>query len=452
MLAGAGLLAIVYAAMTFDATTAFPGSAALVPTLGTAAVIAAGMRGEVPGIGRLLTNAPMRTIGGLSYSLYLWHWPLLVGAQEVLAEPGQALPVHLGLIVVCVSALPAWLTFRLVEAPIHHAPALASSHRRNAGVALACTAIGVAAAVAVAMAVPAELRDGVVDEVAADEPEGAGTPDDTATEPGADDAPGLGFAPGPIEALLDVATLDGEQCIQSIKTVELGSCSYGPTDAELVVAVVGDSKMHQWLPALERIADRHGWRIETHLKSACPLVRVPTPRGGGANLPCQEYNERLYERLLEGAAADVVLTSQRTSLAYLPDEGPQASRQAMVDDLQRSWRDLEARGSEVLVVLDNPGPPMIVPDCVAANLEDLGACAFARDVGVEDSAAPVQLEALAGSEARVVDVRAGICPEELCPAVLGDVLIYRQGSHLTATYATVLTDRLEQAIEAALAG
>ena len=104
------------------------------------------------------------------------------------------------------------------------------------------------------------------------------------------------------------------------------------------------------------------------------------------------------------------------------------------------------------MVLDNPGPPTIVPDCVAANLKDLGACTFARDVGVEDSAAPVQLEALTDSPARAVDVRESICPEELCPPVIGDVLIYRQGSHLTATYATGITDRLEQAIEAARAG
>src|SRR5690606_5792301 len=78
----AGLAAIVASGVWFTSATMWPGYAATLPTLGTAAVIAGGFAGQRGGPGLLIDNRPMRWIGGLSYSLYLWHWPLIVVAAE----------------------------------------------------------------------------------------------------------------------------------------------------------------------------------------------------------------------------------------------------------------------------------------------------------------------------------------------------------------------------------
>src|SRR5207342_1453468 len=95
-------------------STPFPSYAAALPTVGAAAVIAAGISVESGGVGRLLNTPPMRDIGALSYSLYLWHWPLVVVAE---AAWGPLSPAR-GVIVVGFSVVPAWLTYRIVEAPI----------------------------------------------------------------------------------------------------------------------------------------------------------------------------------------------------------------------------------------------------------------------------------------------------------------------------------------------
>src|SRR5829696_2843268 len=102
LLAWAGLALVVYAGVAFNAGTPFPGLAALVPTVGSALVIAAGLgrdspavgpgpRPAVPGPGRLLSLPPVRFLGRISYSLYLWHWPILVlPAAAFGALPGPA--------------------------------------------------------------------------------------------------------------------------------------------------------------------------------------------------------------------------------------------------------------------------------------------------------------------------------------------------------------------------
>ena len=74
MLGTAGLAAIVAAALFIDGSVPYPGLAAAVPTLGAVAVLVAAGRGPA----RVLTLAPVRFLGRICYSLYLWHWPLLV--------------------------------------------------------------------------------------------------------------------------------------------------------------------------------------------------------------------------------------------------------------------------------------------------------------------------------------------------------------------------------------
>ncbi|MBA2616741.1 MAG: acyltransferase, partial [Rubrobacter sp.] len=113
-LAWAGLGAVAFAAHRFNDDTLFPGTAALIPTLGTAAIIAAGLgagTGSATPLGsRLLALGPVRHVGRISYSWYLWHWPPLVFAAAVW---GKLSPVE-GLAVLAASYVPAVLTHHLV--------------------------------------------------------------------------------------------------------------------------------------------------------------------------------------------------------------------------------------------------------------------------------------------------------------------------------------------------
>jgi peptidoglycan/LPS O-acetylase OafA/YrhL len=139
-MAAAGLAAIAFATLRFDDDTLFPGHAALVPTLGTAAIIAAGLATTPAGPSRLLALGPVRHVGRISYSWYLWHWPPLVFAAAIW---GKLSPLE-GVAVLAASYVPALLTNRLVEKPFLHSETLSRYPRKALALGGACTATSVA--------------------------------------------------------------------------------------------------------------------------------------------------------------------------------------------------------------------------------------------------------------------------------------------------------------------
>ena len=119
----------------------------------------------------------------------------------------------------------------------------------------------------------------------------------------------------------------------------------------------------------------------------------------------------------------------------------------MVDGLAESWQELKGHGIPVLGILDNPSPGMTVYECVADHPDDLAACTFDKKEGIESSSANQYLAAakrVPGT--RTVDFRDTICPEKECVPVIGGVLVYRQSSHVTDTYAMTMKPVLEDAL------
>src|SRR6201994_2786082 len=145
----AGIAAIVYASFAFTAETSFPGTAALIPTLGAAALILSGtalaetvggVTGFKAGAGWILSLPPIRYVGRISYSWYLWHWPFLVFAAAIW---GPRLSVAAGLLAVAASWVPTQATHLLMEAPVRRAPALRRLPNRAIALGLACMAVAV---------------------------------------------------------------------------------------------------------------------------------------------------------------------------------------------------------------------------------------------------------------------------------------------------------------------
>jgi peptidoglycan/LPS O-acetylase OafA/YrhL len=134
-----GFAAILGSALLFTGATEFPGAMALIPTLGTGLVIAAGVG---PGRRRhtaLTSSAPVQLLGDISYSLYLWHLPMVVLVP--FAVPGGVLTFSTRLGIVAASLVLAYLSKRLIEDPVRTWPRLVGSVRLT----FACTVAGTAA-------------------------------------------------------------------------------------------------------------------------------------------------------------------------------------------------------------------------------------------------------------------------------------------------------------------
>jgi hypothetical protein len=205
----------------------------------------------------------------------------------------------------------------------------------------------------------------------------------------------------------------------------------------VTIAVVGDSKIAQWLPALELLADRNDWRILVHTKSACGFNAGKSRFHGRPYPSCGAWNRAVLERLLGPDRPDFLLTSQ----AHSRSDG---STKAMEDALLAWWRPLQASGVRIIAFANNQTPPMNVYECVAGHSGHLKACAFKRKTAPSTRVLRKAAKRLRG--VGFVDLNDAICPTSRCAPVIGNVLVYRQTSHLTRTYVQTMAPRLEAAL------
>jgi peptidoglycan/LPS O-acetylase OafA/YrhL len=460
-----GVATIVTSAVLLSNEVSWPGSAAALPVLGTAAVLAGGFTAGSRGPIAVLGTLPFRWVGGLSYSLYLWHWPLLVVARDFF----NGLSLGGALLIVALSFVPAWLTQRLVENPLRFSPRVSRSPRLALGLGANFTAVGAAAGLVLVLAVGATTPAGP-DRT---EPLGAATLASSAGRAAAAvpaDIVEGGITPDPAVANEDVPDIYDLGCQQDRKSAEPVRCQFGPatTSNPTTIAVVGDSKAGQWLPALQLLANANHWRVVTYTKSSCPLVDAQTFVDGEPYTSCREWGANVLNLLTGPEKPDFVLTSQNPGRAV--GKNGKASFEAMQDALASTWKRLGDAGIQVLVLADNPHPDQEVWQCASENTQQLSKCAFDRSVGVQGSAAALQraavkqaggrtleldgvqpdLEKAAGDLKPVyLDLVDSICPAARCVPVIGHVLVYRQGAHLTATYVTTLAPRLGALLRAA---
>ena len=410
-----GLALVVTTVLAVDSSTPWPGSAALLPVLGSAMVVAAGSTGHPTLVSRVLGLPPMVLLGGLSYSIYLIHWPLLVLVEE---QRGALGPVGLTLVGVGTIGLAALMRV-LVEDPVRFGSGLAGRPGRT----LVAAGTGMAV-LSVAAGVAWATRPTLGETTTAGPAALVADPWDSRWELREDprsayDTEGP-LQPDPELAREDVPTYYDDGCqIQDGVAMFDTSCVYGDPDAETVVALWGDSKLGQYASALDAIALRESWRLEYYLKSACS----PTVRGAVAE-DCNAFGRATVEELIADPPHLVVIGSGGF-------EEPE--QEGMVEGV----RTLIDAGIDVVVVDDNPHPDQAAYECAAEHPRDLLACERRpKDI----SGRPFLALVHEATGAPVIDPNPWICPEEdTCPVAIGGQLVYRQGSHITDTYARSLT-------------
>ncbi|HJQ04054.1 MAG TPA: acyltransferase family protein [Nocardioides sp.] len=442
-----GLCAIAIVFVAYDATWPWPNVGTLLPVLGAAAVIVAGgTTGSAPGTSWLLSLRPAVWIGGLSYSLYLWHWPLLVAAHGLW---GDHLRVRYTLLVVLVSVVPAWLSHHFLEAPIRHSPRWAPTAR-----ALWLGAATTATSVVIGLVVVLSFHwvHTVPLATAQQAPGAAVLLDPSDTTDWASIRSVSAMRPSPL-VNDEPSVYRSADCTAAPLGKQNTICAYGPADADHVVVLVGDSKAAQWFTPVKDLAVRNGWRLEFINKGSCEFANVIRVLNGVGNPTCDAWSQWALDTAIS-LHPDLVLTTTRYSTAVPVggDLSQPPTQRAMVDGLVSHWRALSAAGAVVVPLVDTParvGGEM--PECVQAHLHDLQACTYRLKDGLAVSGAPAQYAAAARlPQVHPVDLTDFICPDHtLCPPVIGNVLVYRSGTHLSDTYATtlepMLSDRLARA-------
>ncbi|MEV8273882.1 acyltransferase family protein [Microbacterium sp. NPDC077184] len=431
--------AIVASALFFDKSTPFPGFAALLPTVGTAAIIAAGPHLGVRRLDRAVTTRPIQWIGDQSYGIYLWHWPLIVIAPAVV---GPDVDFWERLTILALTLVAAALTTRFVEDPIRFHERARSARPRTVA---AFSAIAMAIVITMAViplgtnAVAASQREAeVAEQLAA--PSGCLGASLLLESECAD----LGDESIPTDELVPALTSLYEDtggafaCYDQQPSATLSTCTLGSDASDAVrVAVTGDSHAAMLIPGLRDHAERLNWRVDTFVGRGCVWQDAST-----AGAECFERQAAL-ERTLASGEYDVILVAR-----WNREEDAEA-RAAAADGMARAWTEAKERGSTVIGLIDNPTVPESSATCLAAEAEfSSDTCAFAPDF---DASAEDPIRAAAAlSDAELIDFSSAYCRDGSCPMVAGGVVIYRDLHHITATFSRTLAPYLTEEISAVL--
>jgi peptidoglycan/LPS O-acetylase OafA/YrhL len=532
----AGVALIVAAGFVLNDGTRFPGFAVLLPTIGSALVIASGLtpkakaktapapevkhaaapqasiratggslrdrraaapswtpdaeratpaERELPRYllpATLLSLSPMRYLGRISYSLYLWHWPILVLPA---AFVGDELPLPVRLLLALASVGVAALSQRFVEDPIRRGRFVGLASRRGLAMAgalsLAVALVSVSSNVfamtklnatgpdaggsttdvplpsdsglATASAKPtATAKPGTTPRPGASASSSAGPTDTPSPSPSPTLGPPPGgpvpadLAPSLADAATDLPVIYSNGCHLDVLTSQLPNCAFGSTNSQITVVLFGDSHAAQWFPALQRLAGQHSWRLEPMTKSACTpaSLTVYNAQVDRAYTECDQWRQQVFARIAHEKPTLVVVSTSR--VYQLMVGGQQVSAADRPDlwtrGLTKTMQTLAASATHVVLLGDTPRSVGDPPGCLSQHMGNSLACATPYSQAVDLGQVTLETGVANTTGTTFVDPTSWVCRTDPCPAIYGRFLIYRDQGHLTKTYASGLSSQL----------
>ena len=425
-----GVAGVVYAAFHYDDATAFPGTAALLPVLATALVIAAGCRPAPArwGVERLLRVPPVQQVGKLSYAWYLWHWPMLIIVPVAF---GYEFTWKLNLELAALSLWFAVLTLHLLERPTQRGR-LRRSRWALGGVLVAALVVGGAQAVQASLP---DLNVGSTSTV-------VGQADSRTLQNTVGASLGIKHVPADLVPNLqaaphDVPVSDHDGCHADFLVVKQPACVFGDPQGVHTLALVGDSHAQQWLPALDREAKLVHWRVVAWTKAACSIADLHLNNDALHRefKECDTWRKITMGRIKQ-LDPDIVVASQSDNVP-----GTQFSNTTWADATAKAMTTFSDEGLRAVYVMDTPVPVSSGPDCVAEHIDDVSKCIRSRK-GDSIYTYKGRHEAMAGTLAAAhvttVEPADWLCTAAKCPMVIGNILVYRDASHMSASYSRFL--------------
>ncbi len=505
-----GLVVTIGSLFWINPNGPFPGTAALAPVLGTLAVLAAGEAlsqrtasrpavvastpGGLPeaaasaakqGPVAVLGRRPMRMIGRISYSWYLWHWPFLILAPYVL---GYALHLWQNLLVAALSGVVATLSFLLLETPARTSRWLAAVPRRSLLTGAAVTAVGVVTCLLVATNLPSVEGHGVAPVASLGGPPKPGATtgrlarSDRPVSAGSNGAPTTTL--DPLQAQVDYVTSEvqaqvarsvGVQdvpsnlnpslstagssnsptfydgCMDSYLDTSVRQCVFGDVGAATSIVLFGDSHAAMWFPAADDAANQHGWQLFNFAKATCPplFINIYSPVLGRNFSECNTWRQNVLARIQQIHPALVILGVARH---YTSIYGFTPYDQQWLQGMSQMVSTIRRMGSKVLVIGPVPKPQTTVYDCLSQHLSDATACTEPVDVGINELGLASERATVESAGGAYLDVQPWFCTAQTCAAIVDNLLVWRDDNHISEPYSAFLGPAMSAELASVLGG
>lgn len=444
----AGWAGIAFTALTYTQQTRFPGYSALLPVLSTALVIAVGTFMRVPRPAALLYGLhPVQRLGDISYSVYLWHWPLVVIAPFVVGE-------HAGRLRSVFILLATWLlaevTFRWVEPWGKRAGVNAPLWRVFATTAAAMALIAVVGW--------GQTRHAEVVAAKAGEAQDSIKPD-RCVGPDALVSSGCDTLHKPVEftAMGDANKYwrVGDNCkgtgVKVAGKLSEYSCDFSGGDPKAkTVYLIGDSHAQHWQGGLEEVARRNHWKLKSLFVGGCAVADVPytgytspAPDGGAS---CRQTAKAMRDRVLQ-VKPDRVVYSLYSRAEHVETGPGETEADVWKRGLPVFWRQWADAGIAVDVLGDPPvNAPLRTETCLPTNAETPDKCAVPRKKALAPDPLREAVKAADDPRIRLIDTTKAFCDEERCYAAAGGIAVYYNKDHLNREYARLMGPYLDELI------
>lgn len=460
-----GLVVVVLAMVLLTGDAEFPGAIALLPVAGATLVVACELPGRPAFAARTVALAPVQLLGRVSYSLYLWHWPLIVAAPWVVHREVSSSDRA---VILALSLALAGLTTWAVEDPVR-----TRRMWRRSWLTYAIPVVGVSCVVAASTTV----ANGERKAVAAEAPAARANAEREARQLVAAPPVSRGHRATAARSCYGAAAMDpanhcsapyarpagldtafaasdgpGEACLQQNDASVPTYCVLGPTKRpSRIVAVVGNSHAWRLVPALTLYAEQHGWQIVVAARIDCLGLMTTSVASDGASPSCLRWSAAVQRHLLTMPHLDaVVFAGYRYTDAFTVGKRPSAQQEReRQQQVLAFWSALAKHGTRAVVTDDVPGTrPVDTPTCIDRSRGD-DPCSVPRS----DVVAANPITDLADANPRLathVQLTQYFCDAQRCHALIGGVVVYFDSHHLTTSYSRSLARYLGDAVAAAM--
>lgn len=428
-----GVALVLVAAFAYTPETRFPGYAALLPVLGTALILLFSNTTRTS-IGAALKVRPMTFIGDISYSLYLWHWPIIL---IPLTMAGGSLPLWASLSLGAAGFPVAYLSRRFIEVPAMSSDSIRRLRSRIVVPVAAVAIVGIAAIMALG-SIALDQRQ-ISTNIAA--PAYVASTADSSPVTFTDYVP-LNARPKLQDANEDIPLASKMGCSPKAYDSTVIECEFGNTASPRTVVLFGDSHAAQWFPAAEKFAEAEEVRLVVMIKAGCASIDVPRYELGSVDRFCEDWKSKALERLNVIAPETIFVSNLHIRSGV---NGEQVSVDQWNAATDRTMGRLPSQ-SRAVFIADTPWFDESPILCAAENLDSLEPCNVQRSAVIDSDWVSKQGAHTSAIGATFVDLTDAYCSADFCNLITGNIVIYRDSHHLTATFVSELASQFRDRV------
>lgn len=409
-----GLFLLSLGMFFIDANSVYPSTLAMLPTFSAAIILWVGSNQIVKPLSNKIISVPiMQKIGRISYSWYLWHWPVLIISEQFLLIKGQ---FGNSFLAIAFSLLLANITFHFVENPIRFG---------RFGKTIAGWQITIAIIIMIVIfsnlllwhSFEKEQLESGVNEIYS-------------------------------RALADIPIIYRDACDEPYQTINIKPCIYGDKNAKKTAVLLGDSIGAQWFSALTNMHDPLEWRIIVLTKSSCPIVdeNLYYARIGREYTECKKWRNKVIEWLQQQHVERLFIGSTASS---------DFTEKQWKKGTERILEHLIPHADAIYLIEANPILTFNGPDCLLRNKTESSRYKKCKSVFTNDKyinvANVLKLVTQLYPTVHFIETSSFVCPMQQCAALIKkengrEVVTFRDAQHLTNSFVSLAANYFNEQI------